>query len=687
MNTVLGFKSAVALAFLLVAAPLVWASEPTSADGDAGTVCHIKVLSNRVPDVSSLEAWKKAFIKDGMSDQEKALAVWKSVAAFQYQDAPAPVEFIHHEDGMYDPIKMFNVYGYGICCYASAHVEALGRYVGLGARGWGINCHSVCELQFDNTWHLIDSSLVTYFPKEDGKLASVQEMTDGINEWYKQNPSLMNGKHGDDAKLRKFQREDNDTAWKTKGPAVISRSPTYDKIGWWPAGSHGWYSTMQEYDGTGGGAGGKSFIYEYGASLGYELNLQLRKGEKIVRNWGNKGLHVQMDSSGGAAPESIKNTGFFTRAESFMGNLDPNLKSYANGRIGNGTHEYNVPLANGEFKRGALLVDNLASTSEDKAAPAVHLKDAAGPGVLILRMPSSYVYLSGKAEFKAVVGDGGEITVDISQNNGLDWTNIQKLTSSGDVNLDLKDRVYRRYDYRLRFTLKGKGTGLDTLKITHDIQHSQRPLPALGEGENKIAFSAGPQESTITIAANTLLDAHKGKQIEYTDYHAQVQNAQPNGVKIEGGKEGIVTVPIETPGEMTRLKLWASYRTWGDDDAVEFRVSYDDGKTFKKVGDGPAQKFGRTAYCVVSDVPAGTKKALIQYVGLRKTYMVISAFRADADYKDKSFGFRPVKVTYEWEENGAAKKDEHVAAGPDDAYTIKCGVAPKMKSITLELAD
>ena len=677
-------KSIVAL---FLASIVLVSAQTYSADEPPGTVCNIKVLSDNVPDVSSLEAWKKAFIKDGMSDQEKALSVWKSVAAFQYQDAPAPVEFIHHEDGMYDPIRMFNVYGYGICCYASSHVMGLSRYAGLNARGWGINSHSVCEVNFDNAWHLLDSSLIGYFPKADGKIASIEELTKAIQDWYAKNPALANGKHGDDGKLRQFQRGDGDTAWKAKGPEILSRSPTYNAIGWWPAGTHGWYSTMQEYDGTSGG--GKCFIYEYGASLGYAVNIQLRKGEKLVRNWGNKGLHVQMDVSGGGAPESIKNTGFFANAEAFMGKLDPALKSYANGRIGNGTLEYDLPLASGEFKRGALLVDNIASKADDNAAPAIHVKDDAKPGVLIVRMPTSYVYLSGLVSGKATIGSGGgggEIQVEISQNNGLDWKDVQKLTSSGDINIDLKDFVYRRYDYRLRFTLKGKGTGLDTLKISHDIQHSQRPLPALKEGENKVSFSAGAQESSIVVEANSHLGEHKGKQIEYTEYHPKVNNATDNGLKIEGGAEGSITVPIATPGDMTRLKLWGNYRTWGDDDAFEFRVSFDDGKTFKKVGDGAPQKFGRTAYCV-ADVPAGTRSAQVQFVGLRKAYMVIQAFRAEADYKDASFGFRPVKVTYEWEENGQAKKDEHIAAKAEDNYTITCGPNPKMKSISVELAD
>ena len=58
--------------------------------------------------------------------------------------------------------------------------------------------------------------------------------------------------------------------------------------------------------------------------------------------------------------------------------------------------------------------------------------------------------------------------------------------------------VYRRYDYRLKIVLRGRGTGLETLRITHDIQHSQRALPALGQGPNRIRFSAGSKYQTST---------------------------------------------------------------------------------------------------------------------------------------------------------------------------------------------
>src|SRR5579862_7839479 len=138
-----------------------------SAEESVGIVANVKVLSNNIEDVSSIEAWKKSFIKDGMSDDEKAKAVWTTVVKFR-QQCPSPREYLFSGDGeVHDPIKTFNVYGYGICCCASSNIEALSRYAGLSARGWGINCHSVPEIGYDNAWHLFDASLICYFPKAD----------------------------------------------------------------------------------------------------------------------------------------------------------------------------------------------------------------------------------------------------------------------------------------------------------------------------------------------------------------------------------------------------------------------------------------------------------------------------------------------------------------------------------------
>src|SRR5690348_6589744 len=101
------------------------ADNPARSD-KVGVVSHVKVLSHKVLDVSSMDAWKKSFLKDGMTDEEKALAAWRTTVMFQHQDVP-PSEFLHNEGVVQDPIKIFNVYGYSFCSVASCDVAALAR--------------------------------------------------------------------------------------------------------------------------------------------------------------------------------------------------------------------------------------------------------------------------------------------------------------------------------------------------------------------------------------------------------------------------------------------------------------------------------------------------------------------------------------------------------------------------------
>ncbi|HLF94432.1 MAG TPA: hypothetical protein VJB14_13295 [Planctomycetota bacterium] len=618
------------LALLVLAAPTLAAQQkPTLSspkNEPVGVVCHVKVTSDKVPDMTNLETWKKAYIKEGMTDEQKAMVVWKTVRTFQHQDSP-PVEHLQNEEVAQDPIKVYNVYGYAFCSVASCGVEALSRYVGLQARGRIINSHSVPEVYYDGAWHLLDSSLMCYFPKADGKAAGVDEIMAGVKEWYDKNP----GYKKNEKKLYEFMRNGG---WR-KGPEVLSRCPNYDENGWFEAATHGWYSTMQEYDGSANG------IYEYGYSQGYQVNIQLRPGERLTRNWSNKGLHVNMQ--GGGEPGCMK---MQTGKDSLR--YTPKDGDLAPGRVGNGTLEYDVPQA--------------------------LLKEAAKTGSFTVRMPSSYVYLSGKATFKAA--GPGPVTASLSDNNGLDWKDVPVAGSE----IDLTPHVFRRYDYRLN--LKG---ALDSLRITHDIQHSQRPLPALDKGTNTLTFSAGPAEGTITVEGNT--DASKkGKQLVYTDFHP-THSGLENGLWVGGSGKGEVIFPVATPGEMVRLRFGAHYRARDAKDGIDYAVSFDGGKSWRAAGRAAGPTPGNCTYVTFAEVPPGTKEALVRYSGTSRNATGIHNFRIDADFKEPRGGFRPVKVTYTWEEDGKAKQDVHVAKKPDETYTIPCQAKPVMKSIVLELAE
>jgi hypothetical protein len=651
------------LVLLLPADPAPADSTPGNGSR-VGVVSHLLVVSDRVPDVSSMEAWKKSFLKEGMTDQEKALAAWRATVMFQHQDVP-PREYLHNEEIIQDPIKTFNVYGYSFCSAAACDVEALARYAGLKARGWAINGHSVPEVYWDGAWHLLDGSLINYFPKTDGTVAGVEEVMAAVKEWYDEHPEYK----GNDAKLRAFQSAEGWTGWK-KGPALLTLSPFYDAGGFWPAHTHGWFATMQEYDGTYGN-NGKPFLYEYGYSQGYQVNIQLRHGERLTRNWGNRGLHI--NAKDGGAPGCLTEK---TGAGSLV--YTPEYGDLAPGRVGNGTLEYDVPLAGGAYRRGALAADNLDERS-------VRVKDASRPGTLVLRMPSSYVYLSGALNCTTAVGTGGSIVLSLSDNNGLDWQEIARWTSPGEQHLDLTSRVLRRYDYRLKFEFHGRDAGLDALRIVHDIQHSQRPLPTLGPGENAITFTAGPPEGTVTVEGATNL-ANKGKQLVYTDFHPEMSGFEPN-LFIGSSGRGTITFPIATPGNLVRLRFGAHYRARDARDGLDYQVSFDGGQTWKTVERAAGPTPGDCKYTIVTDIPLGTRDALVRFTGTNRNATGLLNFRIDADYREPEGGFCPVKVTYTWEENGQPKQDVHVARQPQETYTITCATKPLMKAIVMELAE
>src|SRR5581483_11505561 len=103
---------------------------------------------------------------------------------------------------------------------------------------------------------------------------------------------------------------------------------------------------MQEYDGT-ATKSRPAYLYEYGYSQGYQVNLCFRPGERLTRNWANQGLHV--GAASGARPGCLT---MKSGARSLV--YTPQFGDIAPGRVGNGTLTYDVPVKSGDFRSGAL---------------------------------------------------------------------------------------------------------------------------------------------------------------------------------------------------------------------------------------------------------------------------------------------------------------------------------------------
>jgi hypothetical protein len=280
---------------------------------------------------------------------------------------------------------------------------------------------------------------------------------------------------------------------------------------------------------------------------------------------------------------------------------------------------------------------------------------------------------------------GGQVDVFLSDNHGVEWKQIAGGSGSTEQRVDLKPFIHRRYDYRLKFVLRGPGAGLERIYLLHDIQHSQRALPALGQGSNRIAFAAGPPEGTITIEGS-VDPAARGKQLLYSDFqHWQGGLTDPLLAVTSG--EGQITFPISTPGDMVRLRLGGHYRARAPRDGWNMQVSFDGGKSFKTMGRLAGPTPGNSQYLTFNQIPPGTRSALVRYSGTRENTTCLFGFRIDADYREPQGGFAPIKVTYVWQEDGADKRHVHIARQPEETYSITCKTRPLMKSLIVERAQ
>jgi len=646
----------------------------TQPSAGVGVVSHVNLVSDKSPDISTLEAWRRSFISDGMSEQEKAIAVFNTIVRYRHQASP-PREYFSTDEmaggHVHDPLKSFHVYGYGQCCCAAAEVQGLARYLGMKTRGRPITVHSVAEVWCDNGWRLIDPSVMNYHVKHDGKLASVDEIHAAVDDWLKKNPDFAAGEIKDrDKKLRTFAKNGG---WK-KGPELLSKSDAfYGAHGVNTAGWHGWSSTMIEYSKV-------EEPDEFYATMGYHLNVQLRPGERITRNFFSRGIEFTNKANAKYYAELLD--------RKFLG-IQTKLGDVAPARIGDGTIEWHVPLGLAQLKASALTVENLVAAAD---GAGVAVADPSKPGVLVLRFPSSYVYVKGQAVldiFRGFGSSGGAIAVSYSDNNGLDWRPLAKLDQTGGQTLDLTPIVQRRYDYRLKFELSGENTAIRDIKTTHHFQCSQAALPAIAAGGNKMTFSAGPQEGTVTIEGSTEPEiAKKEGQLAIAAFKPAL-NGVSERLRMTSGT-GDATFDVATPGDMQRIRISAGWRARdAAKDGWELQVSYDGGKTFSAIDNGTLKggSKGESGYFIASNIPPGTRAAKVRLAGKQANATLIFDLRVDADYIEPAGGFKPVKITYNWDENGQQKSHTHVAKSASETYALTAGDGAVPKSYAMELAE
>jgi len=659
---------ALRLAALLLALPC-----PARAEGPtppvAGRVHNLKVLSDAVDDVTTEESIRRSFLTPGMSDADRARALWTAAVKYRHQCA-APHEDLSAEWEAHDPVKIMNVYGYCLCCCSSALIEALNRGDGREARGRILNGHSVPEVRYGDggAWHMFDASLLTVFPKADGSAASVDEVGAAVGAWYEANP----GYRGNPSKLGDLMRGDGWTGWKTRGPALLAACPYY-KLGFLPAGTHGWNDTMVEYDRR------PAEVYEYGYQTGHRALFGLRPGESLTREAGNRGLHVDKDR----APDWEYLT---ARApEKDLAYVKEFFPGYRGGVVGNGVHRYAPDLASGDLAAGSEVYTNLKT---GPGSPRLRAERRGASGVAVVSLTSPYVYLGGRVKLKGVCpGPGDLLNVSLSTNNGRTFTRVWEATPTGPqtATIDLGDKVLRRYAYALRVEMS-RNAGLDAFEVENDVQHAPRTLPRLVRGANTITVEAegDPTVATRTLAFRITPDATFTRNETSHTMGTTFENLKvDDGSCWWTGGVGSMSQRVEVPGDLVALRLSAQVRARDAKDVITVRARGDGGTTWREVGriSGPTQ--GTTRAFRLGDWPAGTRSVLIRFEMTGRNTAGLLSVRIDADYRDPgATAFRPFNVTHRWTQGSRGRTKVQEITRLPQRYPIDVDGDPDLVSVT-----
>jgi hypothetical protein len=127
-------------------------------------------LSNGRNDFRTMKEIVARAVKPGMSDRDKAIALWRLQTTHRFHASSGDNE-------VNDPVKVFNVYGYTTCGNDSICLAGLWQVAGLPVRPARCPGHCISQVFHDGRWHLLDGDMGPFYLLRDNQtIASEQDL-------------------------------------------------------------------------------------------------------------------------------------------------------------------------------------------------------------------------------------------------------------------------------------------------------------------------------------------------------------------------------------------------------------------------------------------------------------------------------------------------------------------------------
>lgn len=516
-----------------------------------------------------------SFATAGQTDpQDQAIALYRWLLMHQYhlmspQECVYPGEAVSTEGGkgervVYDANRARFSYGYGLCGTVHAWNEPYWRALGMPARRRAFPGHTNSEVFYDGSWHAFDTDMAGLLFRPDGVVAGYEDII--------ANPKLI--------------------------MAVQPPLPHYPFA--WPgdfdAMKGGWSEVAK------GGDWFKMYNSGYAAHPGV---VQLRSGETWTR-------HFDRDHFGGPAERRFWHHGkggpfrtwtFVNTGDTAHDGATSNARG--NASYGNGEFVYSPSLSDDRFREGIRhAADNLGSRSE---SPRLHSRDDQ-PTAVVFGHFSPYVIAGkpadGENPMTGRATDGlvlvakfvGDVACRVSADDGQTWHAVpipgpDQRDASGEVRVDLTDRVKGTYGWQIGFEWQG-AAGIDGLTFTTTTQLSQSIYPRLKPGGSTVHYRAASRGVVASLPNFTLPETDcdifeevslRSKNVVYRGLGGDSWLAY----ETTDNRRGTVVFRLESPRLLREVRAAFRYGIRSPAPAgseFSMEVSIDGGQTWKEMG-------------------------------------------------------------------------------------------------------
>lgn len=422
----------------------------------AESVKDAKIVNDRAPDCSSLDAIVKSITGGCKSDDERAIAIYNFCRYAYYHHA------YPSEPGGISALKLINVYGWGLCGGQHTVLAALWEAAGFDWRYRGWRGHTTVEVFYGGRWHYFDTFLKFYTWAPD--LEAPGGRTVAAQDDIKADASLVRGAFQFDGARRVWYFKGN--RFDYIGERVNWTAPAFLVCGDSLEGVISGIATNNRA-GSPRGWGGIKFD-----GPNYSTAVDLAPGYSLTLDWDKiDGAHYFAGRKEG--PHHTCGDKDYRNCPAIGPILEPYLAKGRARTWSNGTLVFNPDMQSNAVVTSLDQVENVAHRNG-----ALHPADAARPGRFVVRMASPYVVAvaSGKIESKAAKI---EVSHDMKS-----WTAVEPA--------GLTAAVAGKYAYYVRVTFTEPITRIGLISI---VQHNQEALPYLAPGRNAISISAANENA------------------------------------------------------------------------------------------------------------------------------------------------------------------------------------------------